>query len=87
MNNSDFLPPSLLGEMSQQKSRSKNEKEKKKQKRCRAWRASSKMNLSQFILCLRRMSPNSRPKANQPNPLVSMPLFLIFTQTYRHPEF
>lgn len=89
MNNSDFLSPSLLGEMSQQMSGSKNEKEKKKrkQKRRRAWRASSKMNLSQFILCLRRMSPNSRPKAKQPNPLVSLPVFLIFTQTYRHPEF
>lgn len=32
MNNSDFLSPSLLGEMSQQMSGSKNEKEKKKKK-------------------------------------------------------
>ena len=56
MNSSDFLPPSLLREMSQHKSGSKNEKEKKKkkkerkQKRHRTWRASSKMNLSHFIL-------------------------------------
>lgn len=58
------------------------------QKRCRAWRASSKKpNLSDFILCLRRMSPNSHLKANQPNPLVIVPLFLIFTQTHRHPKF
>jgi len=33
MNNSDFLPPSLLREMSQQKSGSKNEKGKKKSRK------------------------------------------------------
>ena len=33
------------------------------------------------------MSPNSHLKANQPNPLVIVPLFLIFTQTHRHPKF
>ena len=37
--------------------------------------------------CLIRMSPNSHLKANQPNPLGSVPLFLIFTQAHRHPKF
>lgn len=59
MNNSDFLPPSMLREMSQQKSGTKNEKEggEKKQKRCRAWESSSKANSDTLSFVLAGKGP------------------------------
>lgn len=79
MNNSDFLPPSLLREMSQQKSGSKNEKGGKKQKSCRAWESSSKANFRHFILCLSRKSPQiPDPRPMIQTPLVSTPLYFLF---------
>lgn len=80
MNNSDFLPPPLLGEMSQQKSGFKNERGKKKaEKSCRAWKSSSKMNLGHFILCLSRKSPQiPNPRPMSQSPLVSVSLYFSF---------
>ena len=90
VNEQFWLPPSFLAQRDESAEVwiQKWERKKKRQKRCRAWTASSKKpNLSHFILCLRRMSPNFHLKAHQPNPLVIVPLFLIFTQTHRYPKF
>ena len=85
MNSSDFLPPSLLREMSQHKSGSKNEKEKKKKERKKAEETQGLESKQQnepesfySLNSLKRKFPNSHPKASQPKPPVTVTLFLSF---------